>query len=414
MVDPFLPEREKVAAIREALPATGAGIYLNTGSVGPLSIETMKAVREIDDRELQVGRASPDEWDAFLERLEETRGVIGAVLGAGVGEVAITHGTTEAVDTAIWATDPQPGDRFVTTSLEYPGVMAMLGVLREHFRGELVVVDVGDASDETAVLDAFARAMAPGAKLVVVSHVSYANGAELPVEAICRLAADAGAWSIVDGAQSVGAIPVDVGAIGADFYAFAGQKWLLGPEGTGALWVGPRGLAEGRQTYVGAASFRAVAPDGSAEPWPDARRFEASVFHRPSIAGLARSVGWLAMYVGLGWAYERATRLARQAADSLAEVAGIEMLTPRERMATLVTFRIAGWPAEAARVELAKRIFAVVRTIPELDALRISVGFFTTEEELARFVETVDLLAHHSPETIPRRPTLVVLPEARA
>lgn len=409
MVDPFLPEPEKVAAIREALPATGAGIYLNTGSVGPLSTETVRAMREAEDWELRVGRGNPDDWELLFERVEEARGVVGAVLGAGPDEMAITHGTTEAVDTAIWATDPRAGDRFVTTSLEYPGVLAMMGVFRERFGAKVAVVDVGDGGDEAMVLEALDEAITPETRAVVVSHVSWATGTVLPVESICGLARRQGAWAIVDGAQSAGAIPVDARAMGADFYAFAGQKWLLGPEGTGALWVGPRGLSEGRQTYVGYPSFRTIGPDGSAEPWPQARRFEMSMFHRPSIVGLARSVGWLEMYVGLGWAYERAGRLASRAADALAEVPGVELLTPRDRMATLITFRIAGWSADAARGELAQRVFAIVRSVPHLEAVRISVGFFTTQEELDRFVEAVGLLARHTPETLPRRPSLVVV-----
>ena len=108
--------------------------------------------------------------------------------------------------------------------------------------------------------------------------------------------------------------------------------------------------------------------------WPDARRFESSNFHRPSIVGMARSIGWLSMFVGLDWVYERGPALARLAADRLAAIDGVELVTPRDQMATLVTFRIAGWPAEAALDELGARVFAIARTVPLLDALRISVG----------------------------------------
>jgi selenocysteine lyase/cysteine desulfurase len=80
-------------------------------------------------------------------------------------------------------------------------------------------------------------------------------------------------------------------------------------------------------------------------------------------------------------------------------------------MATLVTFRIAGWPAEAALDELGSRVFAIARTIEGLDALRISVGFFTSEEELERFAEAVALLAAHTPETLPPRRVLAILGE---
>ena len=92
-----------------------------------------------------------------------------------------------------------------------------------------------------------------------------------------------------------------------------------------------------------------------------------------------------------------------------ADARSFTLLTPRDRMATLVSFRIAGWPAEAALEELAARTFAIARTLPLVDAIRISVGFWTTEDELERFLDGVRLLAAHTPETIPPRRTLAML-----
>jgi selenocysteine lyase/cysteine desulfurase len=86
----------------------------------------------------------------------------------------------------------------------------------------------------------------------------------------------------------------------------------------------------------------------------------------------------------------------------------VTLLTPRERMATLVTFRIAGWTPDAALAELGARVFAIARTLPAVDAIRISVGFFNTEEEIERLAGAVELLARHTPETLPPR-RLVIL-----
>jgi selenocysteine lyase/cysteine desulfurase len=117
------------------------------------------------------------------------------------------------------------------------------------------------------------------------------------------------------------------------------------------------------------------------------------------------------MYVGLEWVYERTARLARTKAERLAGIPGVEVVTPRDRMASLVTFRIASWPAGSALAELGARVFAIARTIPQIDALRISVGFFNGEPELERFASAVELLAAHTPETLPPRRTLEILGE---
>jgi selenocysteine lyase/cysteine desulfurase len=90
-------------------------------------------------------------------------------------------------------------------------------------------------------------------------------------------------------------------------------------------------------------------------------------------------------------------------------IGGVTVLTPTHRMGTLVTFRIAGWSAQAALDELGARVFAIARTIASLDAIRISVGFFNTDEELERFAGAVELLAAHSPQTLPPRRGLTIL-----
>jgi selenocysteine lyase/cysteine desulfurase len=115
------------------------------------------------------------------------------------------------------------------------------------------------------------------------------------------------------------------------------------------------------------------------------------------------------MFVGLPWALERANRLAGVAADRLASIQGVTMLTPRGNSGTLVTFRIDGWSSGRAAGELASRAFAILRNIPPVDAVRISVGCWNTESELETVAQVVELLAAHTPETLPPRRTLAIL-----
>jgi selenocysteine lyase/cysteine desulfurase len=190
---------------------------------------------------------------------------------------------------------------------------------------------------------------------------------------------------------------------------FAGHKWLSGPIGTGAIWASARARAETIPSWVGHPSFATMDLPGSGSLWPTSRRFELSDVHRPSIVGLARAVGWLQMYVGLPWAIERAGRLARQTAARLTEIEGLTVLTPPDRMATLVTFRVDGWACGELRSALAQQVFAITRTIEALDAVRLSIGYYTAEAELDRLVAAVALIASHTPATLPRRPELLVL-----
>ena len=409
MVSPFLPDDQLISAVREALPATSAGIYLNAGTSSPIPRETARAMAEMAEIELTRGRASYDDYLAGVQRMAEARGAVAAVLTADVETVALTYSTTDGMNIAALGLDWAPGDRVVSTTLEHVGGLAPLQVLR-HRRGvDVSLVDLGRGGDDDRTLAAFDAAITPGTRLVVVSHVAWSTGARLPVRAIADLAHARGALVLVDGAQSAGAIPVDVVALGADAYAIPAQKWLLGPEGMGALWVSAAAMDRIRPSVAGYFAFDTPGVRPPFRLFPDARRFEAGSRHQPSVLGFARSCGWLAMHVGLEFVYRRGAVLAARLADALAATPGVEVVTPRDHLATLVSFRIEGWPAQDALDELGRRTFAIARVIPETDWLRCSVGFFNTEAELDRVVATVAELARYTPETLPRRPSVTIL-----
>jgi L-cysteine/cystine lyase len=253
------------------------------------------------------------------------------------------------------------------------------------------------------------RAIVPGTRLVSLSQVTWATGARLPIREIAELAHSRGALVAVDGAQAAGAIPIGVDELGVDFYAVPGQKWLLGPDGIGAVYCASSVLDRPLMTFAGYASFESMDLAANGKLWPDARRFEHSGLHLPSVIGFARSTAWLSMFVGLPWAHERIAQLARAAVEMLAEIPGVEVLTPRENMAGLVTFKIAGWKSTAALKELSQRTLCIARTIPPLDAIRISVGFFNTGAELRRFRDGVALVAENTPHSMPHRPKIEVI-----
>jgi len=413
VVAPFLPDPEKLEAVRSALPALAAGIYLNTGSVGPLPAEAAAAMAEIATWERDVGRAHPDAFDDLLGRMGEARAGVAAVLGTDVGAVALTHSTTDAMNAGtLAASGGRRGGRVVTTRHEHLGGLGPLFAMRDRGIAEVAIVDAGGDGDDDRTLAAFDAAITPGTHLVSVSHVAWTTGAVLPIAGIAELAHARGAQLIVDGAQAAGAIPFRFDEIGADFYAVPAQKWLLGPEGMGALVVRPSLIEQAIPGLGGFFSFERAGADGVADWWGDARRFESSGYHRPSVVGMARSIGWLSMYVGLDYVFQRGPAMARAAARRLSAIDGVTVLTPIDRMATLVTFRIAGWSAQAALAELGARVFAIARAILSLDALRIGVGFFTSEDELERLAGAVELLAAHTPETLPPRRSLAMLGES--
>jgi selenocysteine lyase/cysteine desulfurase len=386
VVSPFLPDAEKLAAVREALPATAAGIYLDTPVAGPLPAETAAAMAEVADWELRVGRGGRDTSSDMDQRIDEARAAVGAILGTDLDRIALTGSTSTALAMLGTALVPRPTGRLVTVAAEHcPAVAGLAEMLvAGGIEGTTIDADLPPVDLESAV----EAALPPAGGLVVVPHVSSATGAVLPVAGIVARARARGAMVVVDGSQAAGAIPVDVEGLGADAYLVPSHAWLLGPAGIAAVALSSQSAAAVRPVLAMLA--RAELP-------------------RATIVGLARSCGWSTMYVGLDWQQARSNELARRARTALAAMAGVDVLTPADRHASIITFRIQGWSPERALDELGGRIFAIASAIPERMAIRIGLGFFISEVELGRFVEAVAELAAHTPATLPPRRRLTIL-----
>ena len=304
---------------------------------------------ELEGVELRTGRADRDYWRDSGERIAEARAAVAAVLATEPRRIALTHATTEGMNVATWAIDWQPGDRAVTTSLEHPGALGPLWVLRERRGVDLAVADIGTGADPDAVLEALDRVIVGGTRLVV---------------AVARLV---GHGRSPAGGEGRGAGPLARGAGGRGRRAVRRRNPGRGRGDRRRLLLGARpevaaGAGGHRRAVLLAHDAGSGAPDlrrllqlridepGGRRASSGRRRAGSrpSGFHQPSILGFARSAAWLSMFVGLAWIHERTARLAAEAAAMLAEIPGVEVITPRDRMAGLISFRIAGWSAEAA------------------------------------------------------------------
>jgi L-cysteine/cystine lyase len=223
--------------------------------------------------------------------------------------------------------------------------------------------------------------------------VDWTTGEVLPLKEISTLAHDRGALALVDGAQSVGNIPVDIPATGVDMYAFTGHKWVLGPEGMGALYVRPG--CEVWSTSLGYASLsdpEAFRPEGGY--WEclhqGARRFEASTMSPALAAGFAQAAG--AAYERGGEGFTEIRRRADLLSSLVEELPRVTLRSPHPAYSGLVSFEISGVAAkEAAEKLLAKRF--VVRYIPDpYPYVRASTHLFNTDEELKALAEAVSEL----------------------
>ncbi|HZB86014.1 MAG TPA: aminotransferase class V-fold PLP-dependent enzyme [Gaiellaceae bacterium] len=339
--------------------------YLNAGTFGPLPRRSASAMADAVVRDLQLGRSSREFFEGLLELREELRESFRALLGAPAGSIALTASTTEACNVVLGGLVLGPGDEVVTTDSEHPGLFG--GLVASGATLRVAAIRDRPAEEAFAALEAELTART---RLVALSHVSWLTGAVLPVGEL----AGRGVPLLVDGAQAAGAIPVDVGELGCDFYTVSAQKWLLGPDATGCLYVKPERVEELRLAMPSYLSWQ----HPEYEPKPDAARFDPGWIPAASLAGLRAALAFAAE-VGEE-RFARARAVAEHCRELLAE--RVKVVTEPEQ-ATLVTFEADEPEALVARLADAD---VIVRDLPGTGWVRASCGWWTSDEDLERVV----------------------------
>ena len=354
-----MPAQPTFEEARAQFPVLEHVAHLNAGSSGPLANATVEAMIAEEKRNLHEGRMGRPYIERYLALRAELRGILGGLVGADADRIALTASTTEGCNIVLSGLDLNESDEVVTTTDEHFG---LLGALHAS-RARVVVVSPDP--------DGIAAAVGSRTRLVALSQVLWTTGALLPVR---ELREQTGVPILVDGAQSVGAIPVE--AAGLDFLTISGQKWLCGPEATGALVVeDPERLRVARPSYFSQESYDS---DGAFVPQPGAKRFDPNWVPMSSLAGLQAAIA-----AHPEWRFERAAAMAERCRELLA-AAGEDVVTPPAR-ATLVSWRPLGEDTEDVVSRLATEgIF--VRHLPGTGLVRASVGWWTSEEDLARLV----------------------------
>jgi len=347
---------------RAQFPVLERFAYLQAGSCGPLARSTSDAMQAEVDRDLREGRSGSAYIERVLSLRNELRARLAALVSVEPEQVALTSSTTDSCNLVLEGLDLGPDDEVVTTTDEHFGLLGPL-----HASDARVVVVSPDA-------DAIVAAVTPQTRLLALSQVLWTTGEVLPVH---ELRARTAIPILVDGAQSVGAVEVD--ARGFDFLTISGQKWLCGPESTGALVVAdPEGLRVARPSYFSQKSYQ---PDGRFDPWPGARRFDPHWVPVGSMAGLLA-----ALDSRPEWASERARATTQRCRGLLIE-AGHDVVTPAES-ATLVAWRHAGEETPAVVARLAEA-GVIVRDLPGTGLVRASVGWWTSDGDLDRLIEAL-------------------------
>jgi selenocysteine lyase/cysteine desulfurase len=345
--------------------------YLQTGSLGPTP-------RPVIDRTIAVWHELERDptalgYGTLQAQMEDVRGKAAALLGCALHELVVTTSTTEGINWVAQGVALAPGDRILTTDQEHPGGRVGWDFVAKRYGATIDVVAIPPGeNDAAAIVARFAKAIDARTRVMSFSHVLTSTGLRMPVAELCALARRAGCISLVDGAQAVGGIAVDVKQLGCDAYATSGHKWLLGPKGTGLLYLsdalGDRceviALQDGRAVYTHSSGVSSI----------------------PSVHGLGAAIDYVTA-IGVARVEAHALALHRRAHATLSAIRPLRVLSAADgALATpLLTYALPtaiDASALAARLHDTHRV--EVKGVPRewLNGHRVSTHLFNDERDI--------------------------------
>ncbi|MFO7834159.1 MAG: aminotransferase class V-fold PLP-dependent enzyme [Halohasta sp.] len=356
--------------LRASIPALEETTFFNTGASGPSPQPVLDAATDCLTHHKAVAPAAEGMYTAARETRTDSRETIAVHLGADPSEIALTESTSDAISALAAAVDWQPGDVVVRTDLEHPaGVLPWQRAARKHG----VEVRVLETEQGRVDRDAYAEAVAD-ARLACFSSISWNYGTHLPVAELVEIAHDAGCEVLVDAVQSAGQTTMDLDAWGAEYVAGSGHKWLLGPWGSGYLYVRE---GAGEALHPAQVCYGSVEDPGAAEYTlkSTAHKFERGTASPAPHVGMAAAVD-LFESIGMKTVESRIEALTDRLKTGIPDE---QLLSPMACDSGLVTIDV---DEPEAVVEALAGDGIRIRSLPEPDAIRASVHAFNTEEEV--------------------------------
>jgi selenocysteine lyase/cysteine desulfurase len=361
-------------------------VYCNTGTLGASPREVVDAVvngtRALETRLAAWAYTQPEgEPLTGYQPSLELRTAVGRFVNANSDEVAITQNATMSMNFLANGLDLAPGDEVVTTDQEHGGCISPWRLKAKRF-GIVVKelrLDDGTKDGPDGVVKLFSDAMTPKTKVVMFSQVVSGLGTRMPTRELCAMIRDRGALALVDGAQAVGQMQVDVKALGCDAYVASPHKWMMAPKGTGFLYI-RRDIQDRFWTTLASShwddhengAFRFMQYGTGAVPVHEGLVAALAFIEK---IGMPRIERWDAM-------------LTKRLRDGLARIPAAHVSSPNDpRLASAITtFRVDGVKAKALQDALwARRI----RVRPQSDArgVRLSAHIYMSPADVDTVLE---------------------------
>ena len=387
-----------IQKLRDEIPVLRNLTYMNTGWSGPPPRAAAEAMQARVALEAEQGPTTPGVYESGREIQEDARRAAARLLGADVDETLVTRNTTEGLNIVLSGINWKEGDEILTCNLEHGSVLSPSWHIAHRYGGQVQVLDIDPHDSHDAIVAKFDAAMTDRTRLIFVSHIEYSTGLRMPAADLCRVAHEHGAEIMLDGAQTGGHIALDVHRDGFDYYSIPGQKWVLGYEGVGALYIRRELIDSVHPAHTGG---RAVIQEGKPDE-PGSYRLNTGSMDK--FLGGSGSVPLQAAFVeaakfvesvGVPEIEARNVSLANRFKAQLAEISAVNVLSPMNdsQSAGLVSFRVLDQSADSVVARIWQDHRIVVRQVHYPESIRASLHFFNTEDEVDALARAVAELA---------------------
>ena len=395
--------------LRSLCPALANKTYFNYGGQGPLPTPSLEAITTSWKRIQELGPFTTDIWPYISSEVSKTRGRLARLCNVPAHRLALSENVTTGCVLPLWGLPLNDGDHILISDCEHPGVVAACHELARRRQLQVNTLPVKQlrrgreqqARTDRDVLEAIEQQLTSRTRLVVLSHLLWNTGQQMPIAEVAAQLQQhpAQPYLLVDAAQSVGQIPVAEAAQAADIYAFTGHKWACGPEGLGGVAISERMLSEANPTVIGWRSLqdetRAVADDP--DPFHhDSRRFEVATSCVPLMAGLRCSLDLLEQEGSDGDRLARIRALSELLWKELQSFPGVSPLLDSPPPAGLVSFQIntlaaVSTPADAVKALGREQIW--IRDLADPACLRACTHICTSPSEIAQLTDQIRALS---------------------
>lgn len=377
-----------VTDIRRLTPATENYAYFQTSGFSPKPEPVIDEVVRLT-RFYSQGPALPGVYSKLQEVLEATRAKVAQSLNATADEIVLGENATIGINIVANGIAWQPGDNLVLTTHEHPGNRIPWYNLIKRYGVQLRFLNVDE--DDERMLDELEGLIDSRTRLLSLSHVSRRTGVRFPAQAITALAQRHGIPVLWDGAQSYGAIPVDVKALDCDFYTFSGHKYIMAPQGTGGCYIRRDRIEWVKPSWIGSHSQKDFDLVSGLTLLDEAKRFEFGTRNLADQGGFGKALD-LWQEIGWGNVFGAIAAYTDRMKAALIAIPGVILETPLPyaKSAGIVTISVPGFTSAGLYASLLDHERILVSPLEhDTSMIRISTHVFNTDEEIDRLVNGI-------------------------